>query len=373
MKISEMLQREDFYDILPKTLNRYASFLGIEQESVEVMDKGSKADLYANEKLNAIISANPSKNVKDYLKTEYAVNGSALRKMMVNAYLMASTTMVKRFSQRGLALKTSLPFNDVLIYPCNKKIRLFDFASGTVSTVLKDGFPDIYIKCETEFRQNTKAAFVPKITNSGEGCYSETIIKNGRPLARIQDDIFVEQKKKESLDLLLSLTKERESISAKAYLAQLKDRCLTMLAEKEGFDGENIVSGIFDKLIDGLDDGEIEMVTSHGDFQPGNIWIDAEGNIVIIDWETVKKRSPFYDYAALYCRLRNHGGLQNLCTRIKENEHFSTIDGSPVSSVLRIILAEEMEYQTEELLSFPGTMGIDIYNKFITELKTINI
>ena len=373
MKISEMLQREEFYDILPQTLIRYANFLGIGQGSVVVKDKGMEADMYVNEKLNAIISAKPSKNVKDYLKTEYAVNGSALRKMMVNTYLTASTTMVKRLSQRGLALKTSLPLNDVLIYPCNKKIRLFDFTSGIVYTVLKDGFPDIYIKRETEFRQNTKAAFVPKITNSGEGCYSETIIKYGRPLARIQDEAFVEEKKKESLDLLLSLTQEREYISAKVYLAQLKDRCMAMLASKEGFDGESIVSGIFDGMNDGINDCEIEMVTSHGDFQPGNIWIDAEGKIVIIDWETVKKRSPFYDYAALYCRLRNHGGLQNLCSRIKENEHLSTIDSCPVSSVLRVILAEELEYQTEELLSFPSTMGIEIYNKFIAELKTINI
>jgi hypothetical protein len=367
MKISEMLQREDFYDILPKTLNRYAKFLGIEQGSVEVLDKGMEADMYVNEKLNAIISAKPSKNIKDYLKTEYAVNGSIIRKSMVSAYLTASTMLVKRCAQRGLSLKSSLPLNDILIYPCNKKIRLFDFSTGVVYTVLKEGFPDIYIKRETEFRQNTDVTYVPKITKSGEGYYSEKIIKNGRPLARMQDEVFVEQKKQESMDLLLSLTKDRESISAKTYLAQLKDRCMTMLAEKEGFDCQSIVGGIFEKLNDGLNDCEIELVTSHGDFQPGNIWIDAEGKIVIIDWETVKKRSPFYDYAALYCRLRNHGGLQNLCTRIKENLHLSTTDGCPVSSVLRIILAEELEYQTEELISFPDAMGVDIYKMVLND------
>ena len=371
MKISEMLQREDFYDILPRTLNRYASFLGIAQGSVVVKDKGTEADMYVNEKLNAIISAKPSKNVKDYLKTEYAVNGSALRKLMVNAYLTAGTTMVRRLSQRGLALKSSLPLNDSLIYPCNKKIRLFDFASGMVYTVLKDGFPDIYIKRETEFRQNTDAAFVPKITKSGEGCYSETIIKNGRPLARIQDEAFVEQKKKESLDFLLSLTKEREYISAKVYLAQLKDRCMAMLASKEGFDGESIVSGIFDGMNDGLNDCEIELVSSHGDFQPGNIWIDKEGMIVIIDWETVKKRSPFYDYAALFLRLRNHGGLQNFCNRVLENNYLKSIDGCNVDTVLRIVLAEELEYQTEELISFPGSMGIETYKTVLNDYQEL--
>lgn len=373
MKIYEMQQREDFYDLLPRTLNKYASFLGIEQGSVAVMDKGCVADLYVNEKLNAIISAKPSQNVKDYLRTEYAVNGSAVKKMMVNAYLTLSTAMVKRFSQRGLLLESSLPINDVLIYPCNRKIRLFDFASGLVYTVLKDGMPDIYINHEIKFRLNTDAPFVPKITNCGEGCYSEQIIKNGRPLARIQDESFVEEKKGESLDLLLSLTGDRERLSAKEYLYQIKERCMTMLRAKEGFDNESIVSGIFDKLNDSLHECEMELVISHGDFQPGNIWIDANGKIVIIDWETVKKRSPFYDYATLYCRLRNHGGLQHLCTRIKENEHLSTIYNCPVSSVLRIILAEELEFRTEELLNFPGTMGTDIYNDFITDLKSINL
>ena len=371
MKISEMLQREDFYDILPRTLNRYSSFLGIAQGSVVVKDKGTEADMYVNEKLNAIISAKPSKNVKDYLKTEYAVNGSALRKLMVNAYLTTGTTMVRRLSQRGLALKSSLPLNDSLIYPCNKKIRLFDFSSGMVYTVLKDGFPDIYIKRETEFRVKSDATFVPKIRKSGEGCYSETIIKNGRPLARIQDEAFVEQKKKESLDLLLSLTKDRESISAKAYLTQLKDRCMAMLASKEGFDGESIVSGIFDKLNDGLDDCGIESVTSHGDFQPGNIWIDAEGKIVIIDWETVKKRSPFYDYAALFLRLRNHGGLQNFSNRVLENNYLQSIEGCNVDAILRIVLAEELEYQTEELISFPGSIGVDIYKTVLNDYQEI--
>lgn len=371
MKISEMLQREDFYDILPKTLNRYASFLGIEQGSVVVMDKGSKADLFVNEKLNAINSSKPSKNVKDYLKTEYAVNGSALRKMMVSAYLTASTTMVKRLSQRGLALKTSLPLNDVLIYPCNKKIRLFDFASGMVYTVLKDGFPDIYIKRETEFRQNADAVFVPKITKSGDGCYSEIIIKNGRPLARIQDEAFVEQKKTESLDLLLSLSQDKERVSAKEYLNQLEDRCMKMLAEKEDFDSESIVSGIFEKLNEGIDDSGIDLVFSHGDFQPGNIWIDAEGKIVIIDWETVKKRSPFYDYAALFLRLRNHGGLQNFCNRVLENNYLKSIDGCNVDTVLRIVLAEELEYQTEELISFPGSMGIETYKTVLNDYQEL--
>ena len=370
MKISEMLAREDFYAILPQTLNHYAEFLGIEPGSVTVLGKGETADLYVNEKLNAIIASKPSKQVKDYLRTEYTVAGSPLRKMAVAAYLTAAMTFVKSNAQRGLKIKLNGDVDDILIYPCNKKIRLFDFSSGVVYTVLKEGFPDIYIKRETEFRLKHEAAFIPKITRNGDGCYSETIIRNGRPLARIQDAAFVEEKKRESLQLLSSLNERPRKVMAKAYLTELKDRCLGMLAGKEGFVAGKRVAALFDGWQKMLQDCSVDLVVSHGDFQPGNIWIDANGKIIIIDWETVKERTPFYDYAALYCSLRNHGSLYNLCDRIRTNGHLSTIEGCPADTVLSLILAEELEYQTEELISFPGKMGLEMYMNKIKEFET---
>lgn len=371
MKISEMLAREDFYSILPQTLNRYAEFLGIEPGSVAVVGKGAGANLYVNEKLNAIIGSNPSKQVKDYLRTEYKVGGNPLRKLAVAAYLTAAMTFVKSNAQRGLKVALGKNVDDILIYPCNKKIRLFDFKEGVVHTVLKEGFPDIYIKRETEFRLKNDAAFIPKITRNGNGCYSEIIIRNGRPLARIQDAAFVEEKKRESLKLLTSLAKEPRKIDVRTYVAELKERCLKMLTTKSGFVESNKVTSIFDRLIEKTQDCDIELVISHGDFQPGNIWIDENGKIVIIDWETVKERTPFYDYAALYCSLRNHGGLNNFCERIRTNSHLSAIEGCPVDTVLALILAEELEYQTEELISFPDAMGIEMYMNRITEFETI--
>ena len=324
-----------------------------------------------NENLNAILSAKPSRIVREYLKTEYSVSGSILRRMMVSAYLSASMAMVKKFSQKGLSLNTELPLKDVLIYPCNKKIRVFDFASDTVYTVLKDGFPDNYIKRETAFRKYTEASFIPKITRDGDGYYSEKIIRNGKPLARIHDTAYVQEKKKESLVLLQSLTTEKECIGVKKYLEQIKARCLSLLCDKEGFQNGKKGTALFDGLLAGIEDCEIGLVSSHGDFQPGNIWIDADGKVVIIDWETVKLRSPYYDYSALYCQLRNSGGLQYFCNRVLSNQHLSTMKDMPVETVLRVILAEELDYQTEELLSFPGSMGVVYYNNFINELSTV--
>lgn len=366
-----MLKREDFYDILPRTLNNYADFLGLNRGSVTVLEKDKEACIYVNERLNAIFSTKPSKEVRDFLRTEYTVGGSVLRKTLVKAYLTASMTWVKGMSQKGLSIETNIPLNDILIYPCNKKIRLFDFASGNVHTVLKAGFPDTYIKRETEFRKRISAPFIPQLLFDGEGCYTERIICNGKPLARIQDASFVEKKKEESLSLLHTLTKQEEQMPVKEYLLRMKADCLTSLSAKEGFLRLDIVNALFDKLIDGVQDCDIALVTSHGDFQPGNIWIDAEGKVVIIDWETVKLRSPFYDYAALYCQLRNRDSLQGLCNRVKSNQHLSTRKGFGVNTILNVILAEELDYQTEELLSFPAAMGMEYYNNFINEISSL--
>ena len=373
MKISEMLQREDFYAILPETFNQYAAFLGIEPGSVAVVGKGEKANLFVNEKLNAILAARPSGAVKAYLKTEYTVGGNALRKVAVAAYLKYALTCVRGNSQRGLRCDMKSSLNDVLIYPCNKKIRLFDFKEGVVYTVLKTGFPDIYIKRETKFRQDANVPFVPKILSCMDGCYSERIIENGRPLARIQDGGYVERKKQESLRLVQSLTTSPKRVRAKEYVAGLRDRCLTMLKNKNGFESFERVEGVFERLTGKVTACEIGLVTSHGDFQPGNIWIDKDGEIVIIDWETVKERSPYYDYAALYCSLRNHGGLNNLCERIKANKHLNDNEDCPIQTVLALILAEELEYQTEELISFPGKMGLAIYENQLKEFESIRL
>lgn len=371
MKIPEMLQREDFYDILPKTLNKHAAFLGIAEGSVAVIEKGRRADLYVNERLNAIVSEKPSKDVKEYLYTEYSVGGGFLRRSAVATYLWAGTTLVRSLSQRGIVLQSDLPLHDVLIYPCNKKIRLFDFSSGMVHTVLKDGYPDDYLKREVAFRQEMMSGFVPGVVKSSDGCYTECIIRNGKPLARIRDLIYVEKKKKESLDLLLSLTNTKEYTSSLDYITYLKARCLDLVSRKKGFDNALNVISAFDKLLATTQDCEFELVTSHGDFQPGNIWIDTNGRILIIDWETVKKRSPYYDYAALYCQLRNHGGLHNLCNRISADQYMSSVKGIPVESIVNVILAEELEYQTEELLSLPNVVGLNQYNTFISELNTL--
>ena len=114
---------------------------------------------------------------------------------------------------------------------------------------------------------------------------------------------------------------------------------------------------------------------SHGDFQSGNIWIDdTNDQLVIIDWETVKKRSPFYDLAALFLDMRKDKNFQSLydsilsgkCAVMKEY-------GNSAKCIGTIVLAEELAYQTEELSSFPGNIGVKEYRQIIEQYIHLNL
>ena len=377
MKISEMLEREDFYSILQSTLNIYSSPLSFSADPVEVRCDKKDCSLFVNPQLNAIMSAHPSQAVVKYLQTEYHIGGSWKRRMAVKVYLWLATHFVKQFSQRGLQIQYNYDIRDLLIYPCNKKIRVFDFGRDVVYTALKQGFPDNYILREVTFRQREAKTkdFIPNIKVSDNGFYVEEII-HGRPLARINDNDFVEDKKRKAYQLILSLTAKAETINSKEYINCLADECDKLLHEKSLSTIERKqMQAIFDLLANEAVSEDVPMVVSHGDLQPGNIWIkDKDEKIIIIDWETVKSRSPFYDLAALYLDMRRKKTPQSLYDRIIQNYSlFDTNNDYNVKTIGAIVLAEELTYQTEELSSFPGTIGIKEYKQIVEQFSHLKL
>ena len=377
MKISEMLEREDFYSILQSTLETYSLPLGFTPKALEVRSNKRDCSLFVNPKLNAIMPEHPSQAVVKYLQTEYHVGGSWQRRMAVKGYLWLATHFVKRFSQKGIQLKYNYDIRNLLIYPCNKKIRVFDFSRGIVYTVLKHGFPDNYILREVAFRQREAKTndFIPNIKGAGNGFYAEEII-HGRPLARINNNDFVEDKKRKAYQLILSLTAKAETINSKEYINRLADECDKLLYEKSLSTIERKqAQAVFDLLANEVVSEDVPLVVSHGDLQPGNIWIeDKDEKIIIIDWETVKSRSPFYDLAALYLDINRKKTPQSLYDRIIQNYSlFDTNNDYNVKTIGAIVLAEELAYQTEELSSFPGIIGIKEYKQIVEQFSHLKL
>ncbi len=374
MKISTMLEREDFYSILQKTLERNATCLGFTSKHIQVGTRKEGYTLFINPKLNAIMSASPAPTVIDFLKTEYNVGGSIHRQIAVKAYLWMATTFVRRFSSSGIKLSYRNDLNNLLIYPCNKKIRLFDFEHGIVYTVLKDGFPDTYIKREMAFRMENANYFIPSILEAKSNSYSERIIQ-GSPLARINEISFVENCKKKAYELVLSLSTQEKFINAQNYIKHLAQECDKALLQKPTYLDDTTVREIFNYIVAQTPNENIPLQLSHGDLQPGNIWIDDERNrLIIIDWETVKERSPFYDYAALYWNLRKDKNMQHQYEwALTQSKKLSTKYQCSNKTIALTILAEELAYQTEELASFPGNIGIKEYEQVIEQYKHLKL
>ena len=66
--------------------------------------------------------------------------------------------------------------------------------------------------------------------------------------------------------------------------------------------------------------------------------------------------------------------LQHVVDSIKASSHIKSFTPqSSAESIAKVVLAEELAYQTEELISFPGEIGIKEYEAFINQIKTVNI
>ena len=246
--------------------------------------------------------------------------------------------------------------NDCLIYPCNKKIRIFDFKNNTVRVIPKATFPDVDIRKEIAFRTQNKAEFIPEILSCTENDYCERII-DGYPLAREKEkfDFYKEQTYKIWREYISSSV---FTINAKEYAEKLHkkfDDLLGQTFEKKDFDKEKVVV-IENKLFELIStfNEEIEVGLSHGDLQPGNIWIENNTNkIYIIDWEAYDERSLSYDYAVLNNQIRKDDGLSKfICTA---NESVQDL----------IVLYEDLLFKINELNSMPQDFGEEDFDNYI--------
>lgn len=342
MKITEMLQREDFYKINKKTLRRYYGNAS-----------GSSTKLYIYPRLNAIVTSSPSKKVISYLNTEYSVR-SLVKRIVALGYVNACMVSKGLLADKAITIHNNLS-NDILIYPCNKKYRVFDFYKETVSVIIKDGFDNSDLLHEIEFRkQQDNPEFIPRLLLCSAEGYTEKII-NGVPLARITDNKKYNIIKKRAYKLFKDYySKDDRVISTKDYIEKTI-RAIDKLLKKKAnnYDEVKQVVSLLQNRIDLS--GNIKLCFSHGDFQAGNIWIDNNDHIFIIDWESWGERSVWYDHATLFNSLRP-GDISGFLNSSINTQEKATV------------LLEDIVFQLKELNSLPYDFGIEGFNNYIQKV-----
>lgn len=336
MKISQMIQREDFYGINEKTLKRY--FEGTDETT-----------LYIYPRLNAIVDKNPSKRVVNYLLCEYSVKSGILKRMTVRFYVKLCLFSKGILADKKICVAMQ-PNRDVLVYPCNKKYRIFDFQHGTVDVIAKYGFDDSDLQHEIAFRKRADLPeFVPGFVCCNENGYRETII-DGRPLVRITEGF--EDLRDKAYNLLLGYGESYQKImAARTYVKSLQTEILVLLQHKA--DNATPLAGIVQHLITWVtEDNDVTLTFSHGDLQAGNIWVENNTQkIYIIDWESYGIRSVWYDKATLFQGLRP-GGLSAYFSAIVPKEERA------------IVLLEDIVFQLKQLNSLPENFGMKQFRKY---------
>ena len=251
--------------------------------------------------------------------------------------------------------------SDSLIYPCNKKYRIFDFASNNVNVIVKDGFPADDLNKEISFRLTHEADFIPKIISHASNGYTEAII-DGFPVARSYEHI------KEYSDKAMNIWNEyiktfRRKLTANEYADMLVERIesLVKIGKTRGkhIDEESI-SHVVEMLAKRICNSNeaIYVTLSHGDLQSGNIWVENKtGRIVIIDWESCEERSEWYDYATLYKSLRSPGK--------------SIVFQPPFDLEKHTVILEDFIFRIGEFVNLPFDYGESAFLKYVNFVASI--
>lgn len=382
MDLSSMLEREDFFELLPRTVERY--YHEAEQKNVRLEKVRHKGNFVIKPRLSALMSPKISKSARAFFYSEWNPRGSRLKNIAVRCYVFAMLHTGSLFSQyRFLVQPEDASLKDTVIAPNNRSIRFFDYRNGTVGCMTKDGFSDKYFQNQLQFRLNYHYPFMLPLQKWGDSWFVEPILK-GHPLARVTDDEAYQKGISDALtDIRLLAADTSRTVSVKHYLKDLSERIRTLTAKaKENKNittaeqTENLVRAATELTED--DASEMTLCMSHGDLQTGNIWVDQAGNTLIYDWETAGERSVWYDAAVLSYSLRKENGWREfLSDRAAKQAFFSdpAANGSRCTpmTVRAAVLLEDILFRLEDMMELPHDWGREIYDRYIMNLqKTVS-
>jgi hypothetical protein len=364
MKIELLNKRENFPEIFKASLEqfllRYANWSGR-----ICWGSGEGLQFRQNEQLNVIYPVSLARRMVDEVTREFRYNPSPARRFaqIIYAGLAIRTPLEIVVSRVMFAVERPPRDMEAWIFiPGNHSIRIIDFGRQSSIVFPKSGFDINMMRRDAAVRQRFPFLLAPRVVEapSHGGWYIEERVR-GLPLNRLSDpaqrivalnravgslrtlyaetkvsvklDCYLERLSRE-LDVLLVLTGSR---MAPNFLARLKE-----IQERASF-----VAGK-------AREDTLEIVQSHGDFQPGNILVDGDV-IQIIDWEYSKPRSMVYDYLVFTASSRFSGGLESrladlLDAASKNNELKSWfgIHRGDISGCFAIFLLEELTLKLEE-------------------------
>lgn len=384
MTILEMFEREDIYAILETTMRHYYKEVYHMDIDVSISKSHFGKRLLIYPRLGIVVSRFPSWAVIRRTYVSFDVQGNLPKKLFAWAYITLC------FLTFGLLADASMKLSDysvwargTILIPSNRKLRIYRYDKGYVDSILKDGFNDYYFNKELEVRENPKFDFILGLLDYGKRWYREKLLK-GRCLVRVSPDKYDAYLKRVLVDLSAFYERNTETVVSGQYVCQLaeeyKDKLQKVIEQKHIKCGDKIK-----KVIDSVNNtlGEsnslIPITMTHGDLQTGNVYLDEENDkIYIIDWETVKKKSIWYDSATILCETRRKDKFSGMINtrfnaEVKQDVlYYDTDKDRDMNLVAGILLLEELGFFLDEIIDLPGEMGVEIIDRYEYEIDHID-
>lgn len=188
MDVTTMIKREPFYEILGETIEQYYIMVFNEQISFLNSKKADATKVYFYFVPSFLSTLPIKREMRDFLYSEYNIRGSKIKYLLGKLAVFAVTHSAGMIAKKKFYISSGTEkLNGILISPCNRSIRFYDFNNGYVDCIVKSRYSNGYMQNQLQYRLKCKYHFVPKIKKYGERWYREEIMY-GNPLIRVIDD-----------------------------------------------------------------------------------------------------------------------------------------------------------------------------------------
>ena len=379
-----MIEREDFFSLFFSSVEKYYKEALDKEIEFSFTSKLSECNAVIKPKLSAVVSVHMSSKAREFFYAEWNIRNSIIKNIIAKTYVFLMTRTGRLFSQFKFKFMPYEEFSDdIVIAPNNRSIRIFDYATNIVGCIKKEGFTNKYFENQLSFRKQYHYDFMFPLLKYGDDWFQEPIMY-GHPLARVTDNQRYKKGISDVIEDIKALAFDTiEYIDSDEYVRNLVLVLEIMLErariEKEILNWEK-TEEIIRNIHERIKSVHIMMPTciSHGDLQTGNIWLDRYNKTWIYDWETVGRRSIWYDSSVLQYSLRRPEGWKHFLS-IDEPvlsvscDPCKTYDKREYSFLKDIILLEDLCFYLEDMLELPEKWGVEIFDAFIDRLQVAGL
>ncbi len=383
MDLSSMLEREDFFGFFFSTVEKYYREALGEKIAFCFATDYKNCNMVIKPHLSAATSVHMSPKARTFFYSEWNVRNSIIKNIIAKTYVFILTRTGRMFSQFQFTMQPEGAVNnDIVIAPNNRSIRIFDYGKQTVGCIVKEGFTRKFFDNQLQFRKNYHYDFMVPLNSYGEDWFIEPIMY-GHPLARTTDE---KAYNRGVLDAMAAIGK----LASDTYIEKTPDEYISPLLQKaeilvkEAKEKKSIIKldetlQIINAISDKISEVSFMIPTciSHGDLQSGNIWVDEAGKTIVYDWETVDRRSAWYDAAVLWYSLRRHEGwgeyfrLQNPEKTLASDKR-KNYTADEYEAIKYVVLLEDIIFYLEDMLELPEKWGAELYDAFIDRLMKVD-